>query len=64
MEQILIPDLLKMYLMGATNPVFSNKIEMSDEVIDWYFGINIRLVKVKFVLNECQLACLKSASAF
>ena len=28
------PELLRMYLMGATNPVFSNKVDMHEEVID------------------------------
>jgi hypothetical protein len=28
------PELLRQYLMGATNPGFSNKIEMREEVVD------------------------------
>jgi hypothetical protein len=28
------PEVLRQYMMGATNPGFSNKIEMADDVID------------------------------
>ncbi len=45
------PDLLKTYLMGATNPVFSNKIEMSDEVIDLHLEQH-QVGKGKIAPNE------------
>ncbi|MDB5282025.1 MAG: Smr protein/MutS2 [Bacteroidota bacterium] len=28
------PELLRMYMMGATNPRFSNKVEFNEEVVD------------------------------
>lgn len=33
-EQVFDPEVLRMYLMGATNPGFSNKIERAEDIID------------------------------
>lgn len=33
-EKAFDPELMRMYMMGATNPGFSNKIERADDLID------------------------------
>ena len=33
-NQAFDPELMRMYMMGATNPGFSNKVEMHDDIID------------------------------
>ena len=33
-EKVFDPELMRMYMMGATNPGFSNKIEHADDLID------------------------------
>ena len=33
-NQAFDPELMRMYMMGATNPGFSNKVEMRDDIID------------------------------
>ena len=33
-EKVFDPELMRMYMMGATNPGFSNKIESAEDMID------------------------------
>jgi len=33
-EQVFDPELMRMYMMGATNPGFSNKIDRSEDIVD------------------------------